>query len=235
MLKVNDIVLYYGSALILQSVSIEIKEADVVSIIGPNGAGKTTLIKAIMGLVPIVGGEIYFQDEQINKLPTHKIVEMGLASVPEGRGIFKVLTVRENLILGASSKRAKRLLGQSYELVFGLFSWLKGRLNQPAGTLSGGEQQMLAIGRALMAAPKLLLVDEMSMGLAPVIVRDIAQKIIEISGKGIGVGFIEQNAKVALELSRFTYLMNMGRIALKGEAKEMAKDETVKNLYLGGM
>jgi branched-chain amino acid transport system ATP-binding protein len=235
MLKVNGIVVYYGAALILQSVSIEIKEADVISIIGPNGAGKTTLIKAIMGLVPIVSGEIYFQDEQINKLPTHKIVEMGLANVPEGRGIFKVLTVRENLILGASSKRAKRLLRQSYELVFGLFSWLEGRLNQPAGTLSGGEQQMLAIGRALMAAPKLLLVDEMSMGLAPVIVRDIAQKIIEISGKGIGVGFIEQNAKVALELSRFTYLMNMGRIALKGEAKEMAKDETVKNLYLGGM
>lgn len=233
MLQISNLDVYYGKSIALRSVTIEVGDQEVVSLLGANGAGKSTTLRTISGLLTPRSGEITFLGEKINGLPPHKIVKKGISHCPEGRRIFPDLNVYENLVMmGAYLRKDKKEVMESLEGVYALFPKLKERRNQKGGTLSGGEQQMLAIGRALMSKPKLLLLDELSLGLAPSAVQDLAKKIREIHKSGVTVLLVEQNARMALGISERAYVLEVGRIALSGKAKDLAQIDQVKKAYL---
>lgn len=232
--RLNDVYVHYHKVAALKGVSIEVGETDIVTLIGANGAGKTTTLRAISGLTPPSSGEIWFMDVRIDGLRADNIVKLGIAQVPEGRRLFPELTVLENLYTGAYLRSDKDGIARDLEQVFAHFPPLTDRRKQYAKTLSGGEQQMLAIGRALMSNPKLLLLDEPSLGLSPVMVQEIAKIIVEINQRGVPVILVEQNAELALKLARYGYVLETGRVALEGEASELHEHEHVKKAYLGG-
>ena len=232
MLTINDLYVYYGVIQAIKGISFEVNEGEVIALIGANGAGKTTILHTITGLITARSGSIEFQGQKLTKTPAHKIVKMGIAHVPEGRRIFSQLTVFENLQLGAYTRGDKAETEASLEAVYRRFPRLKERRNQVAGTLSGGEQQMLAIGRALMSRPKLILMDEPSMGLSPILVSEIFDIIKSISEGGTTVLLVEQNAKKALTIANRAYVLETGRIVLSGNAQDLVNDESVKKLIL---
>ena len=234
MLEVKDLHVHYGVIEALKGVSLNVEEGQIVSLIGANGAGKTSLLQAISGIVKKTGGEVMFLDQSIYKAAPKKIVSDGLIQVPEGRHVFPGLSVYENLMMGAYLRRDKKGINEDLEKVYQRFPVLKERLNQDASTLSGGEQQMLAMGRALMAQPKLLLLDEPSMGLAPILVKEIFSIIQDINEAGTTVLLVEQNARMALSIADYGYVMETGKVVLEGPGNELATSEEVQNAYLGG-
>ena len=234
MLKVTDLKVKYGMIEAIKGISFEVRDGEIVTMIGANGAGKTTTMHAISGLVKAAEGSIKLDDVELTKTPANKIVGMGLAQVPEGRRVFAEQTVEENLILGAYLRKDKSKMVEDMEEVYQLFPRLKERRKQLAGTLSGGEQQMLAMGRALMAKPSILLLDEPSMGLSPLLVSEIFHIIREINDKGTTILLVEQNAKRALAIADRTYVLETGNITLEGTGEELANDERVQKAYLGG-
>lgn len=233
MLEVKDLEVNYGVIKAIKGVSFEVNEGEVISLIGANGAGKTTILHAISGLLNKANGSVTFEGTDITKVPAHKIVAMGMAHVPEGRRVFAQLTVLENLKLGAYTRNDKKEMEDTLNMVYERFPRLKERKNQLAGTLSGGEQQMLAMGRALMSHPKLILMDEPSMGLSPIFVEEIFSIIRDISAEGTTVLLVEQNAKKALSIADRAYVLETGNITLTGDAKNLMNDESVKKAYLG--
>ncbi|OOM77473.1 ABC transporter ATP-binding protein [Clostridium sp. BL-8] len=233
MLKVDKINLYYGVIHALKDISLEVKQGEIVTLIGANGAGKTSTLRAISGLEPIKSGTVTFKNSALNKVPANKIVSLGLSHVPEGRRVFPELSVLENLELGAYLRKDKAGIKEDMEMVFSKFPRLKERVKQPAGTLSGGEQQMLAIGRALMNRPEMLILDEPSMGLAPLVVKDIFDTIVEINKAGTTILLVEQNANMALAIAHRAYVLETGNIVKTGDAKELLNDESIKSAYLG--
>jgi len=235
MLEIKNLVVGYGAISALQGISLSVKPGSIVTLIGANGAGKTTALKTISGLLKPKSGEILYHGRNIAGLPPHQIVQLGLSHVPEGRMIFANLTVLENLQLGAFLQRDRLVVRRDLEHVFRLFPRLSEREKQIAGTLSGGEQQMLAIGRALMSKPKLLLLDEPSLGLAPLLVKSIFEKIVEINRQqGLTILLVEQNANLALEVSSFGYVLETGKITLQGDSPSLRQNPQVKSAYLGG-
>lgn len=223
----------YGEFEILHGIDLEVPPKKITALVGSNGAGKTTTLKTIMGMTNLISGEILLDGASIKSMPTNKRVEMGLTLIPEGRGLFPSLTVRENLIVGAYTKKAREKLQDSLDLVFSMFPKLKERLNQKAGTLSGGEAQMLAIARGLMSSPKVLLLDEPSLGLAPVIVVELFSTIKKLNEElGITILLVEQHVKESLEIAEMTYVIEQGKIILKGVGKELLNDERLKKAYL---
>ncbi|CAI3541125.1 MAG: ABC transporter ATP-binding protein [Clostridium neonatale] len=233
MLKLDNINLYYGVIHALKNISLEVEQGEIVTLIGANGAGKTSTLRAISGLEPIKSGNITFKGSPLNKVPSNKIVSLGLSHVPEGRRVFPELTVMENLELGAYLRKDKAGIKQDLEMVFSKFPRLKERETQAAGTLSGGEQQMLAIGRALMNRPEMLLLDEPSMGLAPLVVKDIFDTIVEINKSGTTVLLVEQNANMALAIAHRAYVLETGKMVTYGNAQDLLNDSAIKNAYLG--
>ncbi len=233
MLKIDDLHVYYGGIHALRGISLNVEQGKIVSLIGANGAGKSTTLRAIMSLENANSGTITYMDKDITKLPTKSIVQAGIALSPEGRRIFPNLTVKENLILGAYLRKNKSEVNYDIDWVFELFPRLKERKTQLAGTMSGGEQQMLAVGRALMTKPKLMMMDEPSLGLAPLIVKDIFDIVKQINQEGVTILLIEQNAKVALEISDYAYVLETGSIVLSGKGQDLLNDENVKAAYLG--
>lgn len=233
MLKIENLEFYYGFIHAIKGVSFEVKQGEIIALIGSNGAGKTTILHNITGLLSPQSGRIIFEGQDISKIPAHKILSMGMAHVPEGRRIFQQLTVYENLKLGAYIMKDKKQIEKNLEYVYAHFPRLKERKNQVAGTLSGGEQQMLAMGRALMSNPKIILMDEPSMGLSPILVSEIFQIIKEVSEDGTTVLLVEQNAKKALAIADRAYVLETGKIALSGNASELLNDESIKKAYLG--
>ena len=234
MLKVENLKVQYGMIEAIKGISFEVNDGEIVTLIGANGAGKTTTMHAISGLVKPSAGSITLNGTELTKVPPHKIVDMGLAQVPEGRRVFAQQTVEENLILGAYSRKDKDGIASDLADVFQTFPRLKERRSQLAGTLSGGEQQMLAMGRALMAKPSIVLMDEPSMGLSPLLVSEIFHIIEDINKKGTTVLLVEQNAKRALSIAHRAYVLETGNITLSGTGAELAKDERVRKAYLGG-
>src|ERR1019366_4365398 len=235
MLSITDLSVSYGAISALGGISFSIAQGAIVTLIGGNGAGKTTTLRTISGLLRPKTGRIEFLGEDITKLPAHRIVARGLCHVPEGRMIFSNLTVAENLAMGAYLQSDEALIERNREYVFSVFPRLKERIRQMAGTLSGGEQQMLAIGRALMGSPKFLMLDEPSLGIAPRLISTIFEKIVEINQKpGITILLVEQNANLALEVSSQAYVLETGRIAMEGESKKLHADPQLKATYLGG-
>jgi len=234
MLKVENLKVRYGMIEAIKGISFEVRDGEIVTLIGANGAGKTTTMHAISGLLKPASGSITLDGQDLVKMPSHKIVSLGLAQVPEGRRVFAQQTVEENLILGAYTRRDKAGIAEDQERVFDLFPRLKERRTQLAGTLSGGEQQMLAMGRALMAKPKLVLMDEPSMGLSPLLVKEIFHIIEDINKQGTTVLLVEQNARMALAIADRAYVLETGKITLEGTGEELAKDERVRKAYLGG-
>lgn len=233
MLKIKGLNVYYGVIHALKDINIEVNEGEIVTLIGANGAGKTSTLRAISGLIPMKSGEVTFQNKIISKLPGHKITSLGISHVPEGRRIFANMTVKENLELGAYLRNDKAGIAKDYEIVFDKFPRLKERINQNAGTLSGGEQQMLAMGRALMIKPKILLMDEPSMGLAPLVVKSIFSIIQEINKAGTTIMLVEQNANMALSIANRAYVIETGNIVLEGKADELLNNDSVRSAYLG--
>lgn len=234
MLEIKDLHVHYGVIEALKGISLEVNEGEIVALIGANGAGKTTMMQSISGIVKKSGGEINFLNESIMKANPKHIVEMGLTQVPEGRRIFTGMSVYENLMMGAFLRKDKDGIKDDYEKVCEQFPILKERMNQDASTLSGGEQQMLAMGRALMAKPKLLLLDEPSMGLAPILVKEIFNIIEEINKSGTTVLLVEQNAKMALSIAHRAYVLETGKVVMSGTGEELAKSPDVQKAYLGG-
>ena len=234
MLKVDNIDVYYGAIHAIKGISIEVPKGEIVTLVGSNGAGKSTTLRTISGLMKPKNGTILFEDKNIVGVPAHKIVGMGLCQVPEGRHVFANMSVMENLELGAYLRNDKDGIARDLEDVFKKFPRLLERKDQISGTLSGGEQQMLAMGRALMSRPRLLLLDEPSMGLAPLHVKEIFNIIIEINESGTTVLLVEQNANMALSIADKAYVLETGRIALAGTAQELASSEAVRKAYLGG-
>ena len=233
LLEVKDLEVYYGVIQALKGISFEVNEGEIVTLIGANGAGKTTILNAITGIVPISSGSIEFEGKEISKIPAHKIVYMGMSHVPVGRRVFSQLSVLENLKLGAYSRKDPAEIEESLANVYKRFPRLEDRKKQLAGTLSGGEQQMLAMGRALIARPKIVLMDEPSMGLSPILVSEIFDIIKEISNAGTTVLLVEQNAKKALSIADRAYVLETGNIVKSGPAAELLNDESVKKAYLG--
>jgi len=231
MLKVNNIETKYGNLVVLKGISLNIKKKLVICLVGSNGAGKTTTLNTISGLIRLWKGSIKFKGERIDSREPHEIVRMGLIQVPEGRRLFPDMTVRENLEMGAY--RHDKIPSKEIERVFGIFEVLKERANQVAGSLSGGEQQMLAIGRALMAKPELMMLDEPTLGLAPLIVEIVFKTIEQISDWGTTVFLVEQNAKFALEISEHAYVMESGNIIMEGTGRDLINDDNVRKSYLG--
>jgi branched-chain amino acid transport system ATP-binding protein len=232
LLQVEDIHTYYGAIEALRGVSLRVEEGEVVTIIGSNGAGKSTTLRSISGLTPARSGRVVFGGQEITRLPAHEIVSCGIALAPEGRHCFARMTVRENLDLGAHLRRDSGI-DEDLDRVFDLFPRLKERERQKAGTMSGGEQQMLAIGRALMARPKLLMLDEPSMGIAPVLVQRIYETIAEINRQGLSILLVEQNANYALDVAKRGYVLETGEVALTNESAELRNDPAVQRAYLG--
>lgn len=234
MLKVEDINVYYGAIHAIKGISIEVNDGEIVALIGSNGAGKSTTMRTISGLMRPKTGKVTMDGIDLTSVPAHKIVGMGLCQVPEGRHVFANMTVLENLELGAYLRNDKDGIAKDMEEVFEKFPRLRERKDQIAGTLSGGEQQMLAMGRALMSRPKILLLDEPSMGLAPLLVKEIFNIIKEINASGTTILLVEQNANMALSIADKAYVLETGRITLSGTAKELASSEEVRKAYLGG-
>ena len=234
MLKVENLVVYYGAIKALRGISFEVNEGEIISLIGSNGAGKTTTLHALSNIIKKTDGKVVFEDEDITSFQPDTIVKKGLIQVPEGRRIFANLTVKENLEMGAFTRTDKKGIKDDIELVFENFPRLKERIRQVAGTLSGGEQQMLAIGRALMSKPRLLLLDEPSMGLAPILVDEIFSIIKKINENGTTILLVEQNAFKALAVADRAYVLETGVISKTGNAKELLEDDSVKKAYLGG-
>ncbi len=234
LLEVKNLYVSYGSIRALHGISFTVEEGEIVTLIGANGAGKTTTLKTISGLLRPDKGQIFYDGVEITRMGADAIVRRGLIHVPEGRRIFAPLTVRENLEMGAYTRKDKKEIEESMERVFELFPRLKERLEQPGGTLSGGEQQMLAVGRALMAKPRLLLMDEPSMGLAPILVEEIFEIIREINEQGVTILLVEQNAHMAFSVAHRGYVMETGIIQLEGPAQELAENPQVREAYLGG-
>ncbi|GHS99466.1 ABC transporter ATP-binding protein [Synergistales bacterium] len=232
MLKVEGINVYYDAIHAVRQVSLDVDDGEIVTLIGANGAGKSTILRTISGLLRSGAGNIYFMNESIRAMPPHKIVERGLAQVPEGRRIFLRMTVEDNLEMGAYTQKSDGIRGD-LERVYTLFPRLKERRKQVAGTLSGGEQQMLAMGRGLMSRPKLLMLDEPSMGLAPILVEQIFSTITEMNREGTTILLVEQNAQMALSIAAKAYVLETGRVAMQGDARELAVNEDVKKAYLG--
>ncbi|MCJ7700748.1 MAG: ABC transporter ATP-binding protein [Anaerolineales bacterium] len=233
MLEVNEINTYYGNIHALRGISITVEEGEIVTLIGANGAGKTTILRTISGLLKPRSGSVYLEGEDLSKYKAHEIVYKGVAMVPEGRGIFARLTVSENLDMGAFSRKDKTGIQADLDKVFELFPRLKERINQVSGTLSGGEQQMLATGRAMMANPRLLLLDEPSMGLAPVLVESVFDAIKQINKEGTTILLVEQNATMALAIANRGYVLQTGEIVLQDTAKNLQTNEMVQKAYLG--
>ncbi|MFO1461810.1 MAG: ABC transporter ATP-binding protein [Verrucomicrobiota bacterium] len=235
MLELRDLTVSYGAITALHGVSLRVEAGSIVTLIGGNGAGKTTTLRAVSGMVKPVSGKVLFEGQEIGGIPPHRLVARGLAHCPEGRMVFANLTVRENLQMGAYLQRDQAVVRREEEYVFALFPRLQERESQPAGTLSGGEQQMLAIGRALMSQPRFLLLDEPSLGIAPLLVKLIFEKIVELNRqRGLTILLVEQNANLALEVSNYGYVLETGRIQLSGEAAGLRADPRVRDAYLGG-
>lgn len=235
LLKVADAELYYDHVYALKGVSLTVNEGETVALIGANGAGKSSILRAITGLKKIRSGEIHFQGKRIDGTRSDELVRMGIAMVPEGRRVFSYMSVRDNLMMGAFTHSNKASIARTLEMVLGRFPRLKERYSQAAGTMSGGEQQMLVIGRALMAQPKLLLLDEPSLGVAPKLVQDIARSIVAINrDEKVSVLLVEQNSRMALRISQRAYALTTGKVALSGESADLLADDRVKKLYLGG-
>lgn len=233
MLEVQDLSVYYGMIQAIKGISLEVNQGEVIALIGANGAGKTTTLHTITGLLKPKAGSVVFNGVDITKVPAHKIVSMGMAHVPEGRRVFAELTVLQNLKLGAFTRNDKNEIAQTLEYVYKCFPRLAERKNQMAGTLSGGEQQMLAMGRALMSKPKIILMDEPSMGLSPIFVNEIFKIIEDVSADGVTVLLVEQNAKKALSIADRAYVLETGKIVLDGDAKELMNNDSIKKAYLG--
>jgi branched-chain amino acid transport system ATP-binding protein len=234
-LEIKNLTVNYGAITALRGISFDVKPGDIVTLIGANGAGKTTSLRAISGLLKVKSGEVIYQGRNIANLPPHEIVKLGISHVPEGRMVFANLTVMENLMMGAYLQKDKQVIRKELEYVFGIFPRLLERQKQVAGTLSGGEQQMLAIGRALMGKPKFLMLDEPSLGIAPLLVKTIFEKIVEINRQhGISILLVEQNANLALEISRYGYVLETGSIILRDESAALRQNPQVKSAYLGG-
>ena len=233
MLEIKDIEVYYGMIQAIKGVSFEVNEGEVVSLIGANGAGKTTILHTITGLISPKKGSVIFEGKDITKITAHKIVSLGMAHVPEGRRVFAELSVYENLRMGAYTRKDKAEIAKTLEMVYKRFPRLEERKNQLAGTLSGGEQQMLAMGRALMSHPKIIVMDEPSMGLSPIFVNEVFDIIKEVSASGTTVLLVEQNAKKALSIADRAYVLETGKIVLEGDAKVLMNDESIKKAYLG--
>ena len=235
MLEIKDLVVAYGSISAIQGISLKVEQGSIVTLVGANGAGKTTTLRTISGIVKARSGTITFLGRDIAHLPPHEIVARGIAQSPEGRMVFANLTVMENLRMGAYLRKDKPGMARDLEYIFGIFPRLKEREKQTAGTLSGGEQQMLAIGRALMSKPKCLMLDEPSLGIAPILVKTIFEKIVEINKTlGITVLLVEQNANIALEISHYGYVMETGHIILEDSSAALRQNQKVKECYLGG-
>jgi len=232
-LEVNSIDVFYGELQALWNVSLNVNKGEKVAVLGSNGAGKTTTLRAILGVLPIKNGSIKFLDKEIHNLPTHRIIELGVATVPEGRRLFPSLTVIENLELGAYTRKAREKMKDTLEWIYQIFPILKERRNQVAGTLSGGEQQMLAIGRALMSKPKLLLMDEPTLGLAPKVALSVFDIINRINNDGVTILLVEQNVRHTLEVVDRAYILEGGRIVMEGESSRLMDNDYVKKSYLG--
>ena len=233
MLEVRDLEVNYGSINAIKKISFDVNEGEVIALIGANGAGKTTTLHTITGLLKAKSGSVMFEGKDLLRTPPHKIVEMGMAHVPEGRRIFQQLTVYKNLTLGAFTRKDKGAIDETLKMVYSKFPRLEERKKQVAGTLSGGEQQMLAMGRALMSKPKIVLMDEPSMGLSPLFVSEVFKIIEEIRAGGTTVLLVEQNAKKALEIADRAYVLETGKIVLSDDAKELMNNDSVKKAYLG--
>lgn len=233
MLEVNDLEVYYGVIQAIKGISFHVDKGEVVALIGANGAGKTTTLHTVTGLLSPKSGQVLFEEREITKVPAHKIVSMGMAHVPEGRRVFAELSVYENLKMGAYTRNDKSEIEESLKNVYKRFPRLEERKNQMAGTLSGGEQQMLAMGRALMSRPKIILMDEPSMGLSPIMVNEIFNIIRSVSESGTTVLLVEQNAKKALSIADRAYVLETGKIVLEGNAKDLLEDDSIKKAYLG--
>ena len=234
LLEVKNLEVFYGVIQAIKGISFHVEAGELVTLIGANGAGKTTTMQSIMGLIPPRTGEIFYKGKKINTVPTHKIVKLGMTQVPEGRRIFSELTVYENLLMGAYIQNNSAIMKQDMDKVFTLFPRLAERRNQVAGTLSGGEQQMLAMGRAIMSNPELLMLDEPSMGLSPLLVDLVFDIIKQLHKNGTTILLVEQNAGKALEISDRAYVLENGLITLTGSGKELAESDSVKKAYLGG-
>lgn len=233
MLEVTGLHVAYGGIQAVRSITFHVEEGEMVALVGANGAGKTSTLKAISRVIDMAGGDVHFCGQKVDRIPPHDIIRQGIALVPEGRGVFPRLTVAENLAMGAFLRNDKPEIAADQEKIYGYFPRLKERAGQLAGTLSGGEQQMLAIGRALMSRPKLLLLDEPSMGLAPIMVQKIFEVIRIVAAEGMTILLIEQNAKLALESSQRGYVMESGEITLTGKSSELLNDPKVRAAYLG--
>lgn len=234
LLEIKDLTVNYGKAKALEGVSLNVDEGEVVCIVGANGAGKTTILRTISGLKKPASGEIRFQDRRIDGMPAHNVVKTGIVQIPAGRMIFAPMTVLDNLKMGALLRKDRQNIAQDLDIMYEHFPILKERRTQLGGQLSGGEQQMLAIARALMASPKLLLMDEPSMGLSPLLVAEVSDIIKNINQEGISILLVEQNCRMAFKLAKRAYILELGKIALEGDAVELANDERVKKYYLGG-
>jgi branched-chain amino acid transport system ATP-binding protein len=232
-LEIREVTSGYGEVQILWGPSISIEEGNVTSLVGANGAGKTTLLKTAMGLLKPWEGSIWFKGQDVSGLPAHAKAELGLIMVPEGRQLFTDMSVDENLEMGASPKHARPHVERNLARVYELFPRLKERANQKAGTLSGGEQQMLAVARGIMAEPELLMFDELSLGLAPVLVLEIFETLLELKKTGLSMLLVEQNVQMALAISDYAYVLSQGRVELEGESRELAKDEHIRRAFLG--
>lgn len=233
MLALKRINVSYGQMQVLKDVSLAVNEGEIVSLIGANAAGKSSTLNAISGLVPISSGEILFEDRRIDSLPSHEIIEMGIIQVPEGRRIFPYMTVKENLLMGSYNRRAREKTRDTLRKVYDLFPRLAERENQLGESMSGGEQQMLAIGRGLMAMPRILMLDECSLGLAPMVVETIFQVLREVNRQGVTILLVEQNVKESLDLSNRGYVLENGRIVLEGPAQDLLQNVHLKKSYLG--
>ncbi len=233
LLKVEDLHVSYGMIQAIKGISFEVNKGEVIALIGANGAGKTTILHTITGLISPESGKVYLEDRDITKVPGHKIVTLGMAHVPEGRRVFANLTVLQNLKMGAYTRKDKSEIAETLKMVYSRFPRLEERKNQLAGTLSGGEQQMLAMGRALMSHPQIILMDEPSMGLSPIFVNEIFSIIEEVSKSGTTVLLVEQNAKKALSIADRAYVLETGKIVLEGKASELLNNDSIKKAYLG--
>lgn len=233
MLEIKDLEVYYGMIQAIKGVSFDVNEGEVIALIGANGAGKTTILHTITGLINAQKGSVWFEGKDITKVPAHKIVSMGMAHVPEGRRVFANLTVLQNLKMGAYTRKDKTEIDQTLDSIYKRFPRLMERQNQLAGTLSGGEQQMLAMGRALMSHPKIILMDEPSMGLSPIFVNEIFDIIKSVSTSGTTVLLVEQNAKKALSIADRAYVLETGKIVLSGKASDLLNNDSIKKAYLG--
>jgi len=233
-LHVKDLSVYYGNIQVLNEICISVEPGEIAALIGANGAGKSTILRAISGLIGVASGEIFFEEKRIDGLSPQEIVRAGIAHVPEGRRVFPYMTVRENLMLGAFRRKDREGIQVDVEGVFEHFPILRERRSQAAGSLSGGEQQMLAIGRALMSKPQLLLLDEPSLGLAPLMVKEVGRIILDINQRKVGIILVEQNAQMALRLAHVGYVLETGSITLQGKTSELIDNEHVRKAYLGG-